>query len=102
MKPRKQILKYGELLLHYLKLFTSKQQTYLVDYFLSDLSLQEIANKHHVTVMAISDSIKRSKQTLIYYEKNLHLYEKACKRRKVYNRIHQSSIKKQLMEIDKL
>ncbi|MDR0675148.1 MAG: hypothetical protein LBF36_02695 [Mycoplasmataceae bacterium] len=101
MSNKKQMVKYSELLTYYLKLFTKKQQTYLIDYFLHDLSLKEIANKHHVSVMAISDSINRSKKTLNDYEKHLLLYEKACKRRKVYNQIQQESIKKQLMKIDK-
>ncbi|MDR2369785.1 MAG: DNA-binding protein [Mycoplasmataceae bacterium] len=100
MPNSKQMIKYGELLTYYLSLFTKKQQSYLVDYFLYDLSLQEIANKYQVTVMAISDSINRSKKVLDEYEKKLCLYQKACQRRKVYNEIRQSSVKQKLMEID--
>jgi predicted DNA-binding protein YlxM (UPF0122 family) len=101
MSNKKQIIKYSELLIHYIKLFTPKQRSYLTDYFLNDLSLKEIANKHKVSVMAISDSINRSKKMLNYYEKNLMLYDKSCKRRKVYNKINQLSIKHQLIDIDK-
>jgi predicted DNA-binding protein YlxM (UPF0122 family) len=102
MSNKKQIFKYSELLLYYLNLFTKKQQAYLVDYFLHDLSFQEVANKYHISAVAVADSIKRSKQMLNYYEKNLHLYERACQRRKVYNRIHQTAIKNKLIAIDKL
>jgi predicted DNA-binding protein YlxM (UPF0122 family) len=98
----KQIFKYSELLIHYLKLFTKKQQAYLTDYFLYDLSFQEIAKKYHVSTMAVADSINRSKKTLNYYESNLHLYEKSTQRRKVYNKIHQTTIKNKLLAIDKL
>jgi predicted DNA-binding protein YlxM (UPF0122 family) len=98
----KQTIKYGELLMHYQNLFTSKQSKYLNDYFLKDLSLQEIAKHYGVSIMTIADSIKRCKKNLDYYEEKLQLYSKSLKRRKVYNSIDSKSIRDKLIKIDKV
>ncbi|MDR0739532.1 MAG: hypothetical protein LBF00_01430 [Mycoplasmataceae bacterium] len=102
MNAKKNIIKYSELFLHYKNLFTKKQIDYLIDYFLNDLSLHEIAKKYNLTTATIADSIKRSKETLDFYENNLHLFAKAIKRSKLYNQIDDKSIKNKLVEIDKI
>jgi predicted DNA-binding protein YlxM (UPF0122 family) len=101
MNNKKNIVKYSELFLHYQSLFTKKQRDYLNDYFLNDLSFREVAKKYRLTTMTIVDSIKRSKKTLDFYEKNLHLFAKAIRRSKLYNQIDSENIKKRLIEIDK-
>ncbi|MDR1991515.1 MAG: hypothetical protein LBP70_02195 [Mycoplasmataceae bacterium] len=102
MNNKKETVKYSELFIRYQNLFTKKQRTYLQDYYLKDLSLQEIAKKYHISVTAIADSIKRSKNKLNNYEQKLKLYAKSFKRLKIYNKIVDNSVKIELIEIDKL
>ncbi|MDR0986014.1 MAG: DNA-binding protein [Mycoplasmataceae bacterium] len=98
----KNIIKYAELFGWYHSLFTTKQQNYLNDYFLNDLSLNEIAKKYHVSSIAIADSIKHSKKMLDDYENQLHLYKKHNLRNNLYKKITNKTVVKKLLEIDKI
>ncbi|MDR3330291.1 MAG: hypothetical protein LBS76_03350 [Mycoplasmataceae bacterium] len=102
MANNKEIVKYSELLMYYQKLFTKKQLTYLDDYFLNDLSFQEVATKYHVSAMAIADSIKHSKKLLNDYEDKLGLYKKANARAKVYNQVADKGLREKLIQIEKV
>ncbi|MDR3257709.1 MAG: hypothetical protein LBT17_02825 [Mycoplasmataceae bacterium] len=101
MANSKEIIKYSELLVHYHKLFTKKQLAYLHDYFFNDLSFQEVANKYHVSSVAVADSVKHSKTLLDEYENKLCLYRKTNARAKVYNQIKEKSIREKLLQIEK-
>ena len=64
----------GNLLLdHYGSLLTEHQQEILNDYYLDDLSMQEIAEIHGISKSAVSDIIKRSYEQLKEYEDKLSL-----------------------------
>lgn len=54
-------------------LLTKTQRQYFEDYYLSDLSLAEIAENAQVSRQAIFDNIKRSVKLLENYEEKLHL-----------------------------
>lgn len=96
----KELIKYSELLIHYLPLFTKKQQKYLSMYFFEDMSYQEIAKECNVSPVAIFDLVKRCKKQLVKYEQNLKLYEINQKRLKIYQEIKDKKLKSKLLEID--
>ena len=60
---------YGELL-------TEAQKTMFDLYYNDDLSLAEIAENTGISRQGARDSIKRAEETLLSYEKKLHLAEK--------------------------
>ena len=60
---------YGELL-------TETQKTMFDFYYNDDLSLAEIAENTGISRQGARDSIKRAEETLLSYEKKLHLAEK--------------------------
>ncbi|MEG1008927.1 MAG: hypothetical protein RSE41_02205 [Clostridia bacterium] len=60
---------YGELL-------TKKQQTYFKDYYISDLSLREIATNYNISFQAVKATIDSSKKLLIKYENVIKMYER--------------------------
>jgi predicted DNA-binding protein YlxM (UPF0122 family) len=97
----KELVKYSELLVIYKSLFTSKQRIYLNNYFINDLSFNEVAKKYHVTSMAVQDIINRGNKKLINYENKLHLYSKHKSRSTLYERINDNKLKKQLINLDK-
>ena len=68
----------GNLLLdHYGSLLTSHQLEILNEYYLEDLSMQEIAEIHDISKSAVSDIISRSYEQLCGYEEKLMLIKKA-------------------------
>jgi predicted DNA-binding protein YlxM (UPF0122 family) len=96
----KELVKYSELLIIYKWLFTKKQQAYLNDYFINDMSFNEVAKKNHVSSMAIHDSINRCKKQLSDYENKLHLYSKQQKRDCIYKKIKDIKLRKLLLSLD--
>lgn len=69
------LLKREEVLLlfdEYKNLLTSSQQNIFSDYYLYDLSLSEIAENHHISKAAASDSLHKSLTKLQEYEEKLH------------------------------
>ena len=62
----------GNLLLDYYgSLLTGHQNEILSDYYVDDLSMQEIAEIHGISKSAVSDIIKRSYDQLYNYEEKL-------------------------------
>lgn len=57
---------YGELL-------NEKQLRILKDYYFDDLSLSEIAENENITRQGAHEIIKRSEQSLRFYEDKLHI-----------------------------
>lgn len=60
----------------YYNLLTKKQKYYLEMYLKCDLSVSEISENDKISKAAVSDSIKKSIQKLLNYEKKLNLYSK--------------------------
>lgn len=60
----------------YYNLLTKKQKYYLEMYLKYDLSVSEISENDKISKAAVSDSIKKSIQKLLNYEKKLNLYSK--------------------------
>lgn len=65
---------YGELL-------TDKQKSVVELYYLDDLSLNEIAQKHNITRQAVMDMLRRTEKVLINYENKLMLVDKYLKQK---------------------
>ncbi len=57
----------------YKELLTSSQKDIFSDYYLFDLSLSEIAENHHISKAAVSDSLHKSLAKLDEYENKLHI-----------------------------
>ncbi len=66
---------YNLLFDFYEKLFTDSQVEYFKQYFHDDLSLSEISENLSISRAAISKQLKYIKETLDYYEEQLHLVE---------------------------
>ncbi|PAD40036.1 putative DNA-binding protein [Terribacillus sp. 7520-G] len=60
----------------YQALLTPKQRSYMVMYYLEDLSLGEIAESFDVSRQAVYDNIRRTEAMIESYEKKLHLYDR--------------------------
>lgn len=98
----KELIKYSELLYHYLPLFTKKQQKYLSMYFFNDMTYQEISNECHVSPVAVFDLIKRCKKQLLSYESKLNLHKINIERLEYYQKIKDKKIKEELLKIDNI
>lgn len=64
-------IKYIELFDVYGKLLTKKQQSIFNLYYMSDLSLREIAENLEVTHQAVKDSLDKSRSLLDNYEEKV-------------------------------
>ena len=80
-------LKMNQLFSFYGELLTSKQKNYMADYYEEDYTLAEIADNHGVSRQAVYDSLKRTEDTLLDYEKKLHLVKEFERRNDVLNNI---------------
>ena len=69
-------LKYLQLLDIYGALLTDTQREICEQYYSYDLSLSEIAEEKNVTKQSVSDTLKKSREQIEFYEKKLGL----CKR----------------------
>lgn len=93
---------YYSLFALYHSLLTDKQQKYFREYFLNNLSLQEIAKTLKVSRNAVSDSLQKTMKLLDDYEKKLHLYKKYQARKKIYDKHLDCEFVLKLQEIDKI
>ena len=60
---------YGELL-------TNTQLEMMSDYYMANLSLNEIASERGVSKAAVEDAIKKASEKLLKYEKTLQILDK--------------------------
>ena len=60
---------YGELL-------TNNQLEMMSDYYMANLSLNEIASERGVSKAAVEDAIKKASEKLLKYEKTLQILDK--------------------------
>ena len=65
-------LRYSQLFDTYGALLTEVQREMCEQYFLYDLSLSEIAEEKGVSKQSVSDTLKKSRELLDYYEETLH------------------------------
>ncbi|MDR2939054.1 MAG: hypothetical protein LBV08_01900 [Clostridiales bacterium] len=65
----------------YSGLLTKKQCGYFEDYYFSDLSLNEVAEKFCITKQGVRESLIKTENILINYESVLNLYEKHLSRK---------------------
>ena len=65
-------LKYLQLFDAYGALLTDTQREMCGQYYLYDLSLSEIAEEKGVSKQSVSDTLKKSRELLDYYEDKLH------------------------------
>ena len=80
-------LKMNQLFSFYGELLTSKQKDYMSDYYEEDYTLAEIADNYGVSRQAVYDSLKRTEDTLLDYEKKLHLVKEFERRNEILNNI---------------
>lgn len=62
----------------YHSLFTEKQQALFKAYFHYDLSLQEIADDHHISKAAVSDALRQMKEKLDSLEAEFQLLKRTA------------------------
>lgn len=87
----------------YQSLLTTKQIKYFTNYFIDNLSLQEIATIWKVSRNAIHDSLQKVIVLLNNYENKLQLYEKYKQRQRIYEKYTEKyDFIKQLQLIDKI
>ena len=65
-------LRYFQLFDTYGALLTDVQREMCEQYYLYDLSLSEIAEEKGVSKQSVSDTLKKSRELLDYYEEKLH------------------------------
>lgn len=94
-----EVLYYTELFDFYGTLLTEKQQDYFKDYYFNNLSLSEIAENHGITRNAIHNQLRKVKEKLEYYEKNLQLVDKQEKVKKIYLELTDERAKKELKNL---
>ena len=67
---------------YYGSLLTTKQYTFLNDYYNNDLSLSEIADNNQITRQAVRDIIKKGEKKLFEYEEKLSFMKRMLKQNK--------------------
>jgi len=67
---------YADYFEQYKNLLTEHQQNIFYDYFMSDLSLGEIAESYGISRQSVNDCLKKAKEQLVFFENALHLAEK--------------------------
>lgn len=70
--PTVKDLKYLQLFDAYGALLTDSQREISEKYYLYDLSLSEIAEEKGVSKQSVSDTLKKSRELLDFYEEKLH------------------------------
>lgn len=78
-------IKYAKLFDIYGELLTKKQQNIFKLYFMSDLSLREIAENMNITHQAVKDSLDKSKKILDNYEEKVGMLKYKKEVEKILN-----------------
>jgi len=80
MEEREYIINLYE---YYGKLLTTKQQTYFIDYYFDNLTMEEIAENDSVSKNAVSKQLISIKNKLVNYEEILNLYDNKLEIKKI-------------------
>jgi len=94
--------KLNRLFSYYKNLLTEKQQTYFMEYYYLDLSLQEIADKYSVSRNAVFDQLKKTENHLKDFESKLNLVSLADKRIDLVSKYNQTKDNKYLEQLRKM
>ena len=78
----KKKIEISMLCVYYGSLLTTKQYTFLNDYYNNDLSLSEIADNNQITRQAVRDIIKKGEKKLFEYEEKLSFMKRMLKQNK--------------------
>ena len=81
----------NELFDYYQELLTLKEKDIFTDYYLEDLSLQEIADNLHISKSAVGKKVKIVENKLIEYENKLHL---KAKKEQIKNLLDEKQVNK--------
>ncbi len=84
---------------YYGSLLTEKQQMYFEDYYFNNLTLSEMSENYQISRNAIHKQLKDAEAKLIYYEKQLKLYEKKQQMESIIKKIKDEKIIKQIKEL---
>jgi len=95
----KEYILYNNLFDIYSNLLTKNEQATFKDYYQENLSLKEIAEYNKISRSAVQKTIKNVLEKLNSYEKNLRIYQKKCKLRKLLTIEDIDSLKKNLERI---
>ena len=60
----------------YKELLTTIEQATFIDYYVEDLSMQEIADNRNISKSSVGKTLKIAIEKLEDYEKKLHIYDK--------------------------
>lgn len=60
----------------YKELLTTIEQATFIDYYVEDLSMQEIADNRNISKSSVGKTLKIATEKLEDYEKKLHIYDK--------------------------
>jgi len=90
------VVYYNDLYDLYGELLTEKQQKYFQDYYFSNLSYSEMAEKYEISRNAVFKQLHIVLDKLSEYERVLNLYKKRKKLEKVLLKITDNDIKDEL------
>ncbi len=92
-------LNYSELYQEYKALLTDNQSEVFNLYYLCDLSLGEISEIKGISRQGVNDTLNKTRDLLLNYEKNLKILEKKRKLTKFANSLSNEKEKTELIEI---
>jgi predicted DNA-binding protein YlxM (UPF0122 family) len=92
-------LNYSELYQEYKALLTDNQSEVFNLYYLCDLSLGEISEIKGISRQGVNDTLNKTRDLLLNYEKNLKILEKKRQLTKFANSLSNESEKAELIKI---
>ncbi len=92
-------LNYSELYEEYKTLLTDNQSEVFKLYYLCDLSLSEISEIKGISRQGVSDTLSKTRDLLLNYEKNLQLLDKKRKLSSLANTLSDDETKLKLIQI---
>lgn len=92
-------LNYSELYQEYKALLTDNQSEVFNLYYLCDLSLGEISEIKGISRQGVNDTLNKTRDLLLNYEKNLKILEKKRQLIKFANSLSNESEKAELIKI---
>lgn len=66
-------IRFCDLVSLYVDLLPPSQQVVLKQYFLNNLTINEIASEHNISKQAVSDAINKGKEKLEFFEQKLSM-----------------------------
>lgn len=83
----------------YSSMLSTSQKNIFHDYYLYDLSLQEIASNLSISRSGVEDALKKAKNKLIQLEDKLHIHEMKEKHNKLIEDINNCSSIEEIKEL---